>query len=111
MKIRVSQTGGFAGIPIELADVDTAGLPTTQAERLERLVREAAFFRLPARADASPDAATIGADDALTYEITVEDAGRRHTVSFTDRGGEGRAAAAGSLRALVAALTQSGGPR
>ena len=103
MKIHVSQSGGFAGISMELARVDTAALPDAARQRLERLVREADFFERPAQLEA--DAATgIGADVDLRYDVTVEDAGRRHTVSFTDGGhATGGATAIAPLRALVSA--------
>src|SRR4051812_45645903 len=101
MHIRVSQSGGYAGIPIALGEVDTAALPAAEGARVERLVRDAGFFELPARVERG--AGEVGADTDLRYEITAEEAGRRHTVSFADDGGGGAASA--PLRALVAAVT------
>jgi hypothetical protein len=104
MKIRISQSGGFAGIPIELANIDTTTLPTAQAKKLERLVRDASFFQLQGGADTSSDTETIGADIGLAYEITVEKAGKSHTVSFVDNGSGITASVNDDLRALVTAI-------
>lgn len=79
MKITIRQTGGFAGRPVELAAVDTDRLDPGAAGELRKAVEESGFFGLPATVAST----AIGAD-MLTYEVTVEDAGRRHAVAFVD---------------------------
>ena len=105
MHIRVSQSGGFAGIPIELGSVDTAAMPTAEGKRLERLVHDATFFQRSAEGGAATP--TVGADVGLRYEITVQDGPRSHTVALTDDGGSAAAADDG-LRALLNAVTGRG---
>jgi hypothetical protein len=62
MKIRITQSGGFAGVPIELANVDTTTVSPERAARLERLVAKTGFFDLPAQVDTGRR--DIGADNA-----------------------------------------------
>ena len=82
MKITYSIDGGFAftpglGRPVT---VDTAQLDQATALELEGLVRDSAFFGLPARsAETAP-----GAADLQTHTITVEDGSRVHVVQLTD---------------------------
>jgi hypothetical protein len=90
LRISVRRSGGFAGIEEGLGAVDTEALEPAARERVEALVREADFFALPATVEEE-----LGADQ-FRYEITVEDGGRRHTVTFVGEGG--RAAA---LKRLV----------
>lgn len=101
MEIRVSRSGGFAGLTEELAAVHTDRLDPDQAAAIERQVREAGFFELPA--ELVGDDNDVGADQ-FCYSITVADAGHQHAVSYTEGGPDGPAAAAGarsSLRRLV----------
>lgn len=91
------RSGGFAGIEEELGSVDTAALEAGTRERLEGLAREADFFALPAAVEGD-----VGADQ-FRYEVTVEDGGRRHTVTFV--GESGRAAL---LKELVDAVAAAG---
>jgi len=95
LKIQVKQSGGYAGISVELADLDTATLAPATARRLEQLVLDAGFFQLSTELPAPSDA--IGAD-RLQYVVTVEDGGRRHTVTVADSTPEVE-----RLRGLIAA--------
>jgi hypothetical protein len=81
MKITIQQSGGFAGRSMGLAAVDVDTLAPARAAALLRAVEAAGFFTLPARLGGGE----VGADLA-TYEITVEDDARRHTVRFVDDG-------------------------
>jgi len=96
MRVQVKQSGGYAGIPIDLADIDTATLAPADAHRLEQRVRDVGFFQLPATMD---DSAAVVMADRARYEVTVEDGGRRHVVSFPE-GAPGTEA----VRELVTAL-------
>jgi hypothetical protein len=76
--IRFAKEGGLAYIPALAAPVtiDTGALEPEQAQALEKLMREAAFFELPETVGrVSP-----GAADYQTYTITAESGGRSHTV-------------------------------
>lgn len=79
MKIVVEKSGGFAGVTARLAEVDTES--AGDRDRLEGLVRELDFFSLPPRVDGE-----VGAD-LEELRLTVDDAGRSHTVSFPATGG------------------------
>jgi emfourin len=81
MRISVRRSGGFAGIEEQLGSVDTAELDASARERLERLVDEADFFAAPAVVEGD-----LGADQ-FRYEITVEEGGRSHTVTYVGEGG------------------------
>lgn len=74
--------GGFAPVPglTRPIAVDTAELPDDQARELDRLVRRAAFFTLPARVGRPRP----GAADLRTYELTVSGAPGTHTVRATE---------------------------
>lgn len=100
MRIAIRQSGGYAGIELDLADLDTSRLPPVAARELEHLVETARFFTLPRHVGGE-----IGAD-FLQYQITVTDAGRTHTVAFDDDG----SARAASLKAIVdRSLAAAGG--
>jgi hypothetical protein len=68
---------GFAYLPKhnQPVRIDTERLPREAAAALERLVEGAHFFDVPATVGGPVDR-----PDRLTYTITVEDRGRRHTV-------------------------------
>ena len=85
MRIRVVRSGGFAGLRVERA-VETDALPALERGELERLVADACFFDLPARA-------TCGMPDVIQYRVTIESGGREHEVTTDDR-----TAAAGVMR-------------
>jgi hypothetical protein len=91
MRIVFTTSGGFAPIaslnaPLTL---DVSSLPERERQDLEQLVERMAFFELPARRPRPQPA------DARTYTITIEDAGRSHTITVTDP------LPAGDLRVLV----------
>lgn len=96
MRISVKRTGGFAGLSEEVASVDTERLNAASAQRVERMVRDARFFDLPAHIPGT----TIGAD-LLRYEMTITEGNRQRTVTFDEDGPE-----SAPLRSLMAALTQ-----
>jgi uncharacterized lipoprotein len=97
MKITVRQTGGFAGVSVDLASIDTSALDPARAQPIEQLVRQAGFFQLPATIEGP-----IGADHTY-YEVTIADGARQHTVSFQQNDNSAEAAA---LQRLVATLPQ-----
>jgi hypothetical protein len=101
MKISLKQSGGFAGIEIPLASVDTTRLAPEQASQLETQLNNTAFFNLPANVVGSEPA--IGAD-MLQYEITVDEGNQKHTVRFRDDNSPNTA----PLRKLVTSLKQIG---
>jgi hypothetical protein len=80
MHVQVVRTGGFAGIAQQAA-VESARLDAAERDTLIRLVKEAAFFSLPAKIEAQ-----AGGYDRFQYEITVEDGERRHTVACGETG-------------------------
>jgi hypothetical protein len=98
LRINVRRSGGFAGIEEQLGSVDTSALDPGTRTRLEGLVREADFFALPATVEGE-----IGADQ-FRYEVTVDDDGRRHTVTFVGESGP-----AAALKRLVDAVAAEGG--
>jgi hypothetical protein len=98
MTISINQSGGFAGISQPVATIDTNQLDRTTARQLEQLIQETDFFRLPEKVTQQ-----VGAD-MLVYEITVEDANRRHTVTFDDDGSPQTS----QLRQLVNLVRQAG---
>jgi hypothetical protein len=81
MRVRLQTSGGIAFFPGLAAprtiEVDT--LDEKTRETLTKLIRDVDFFNL------RPEAATRpGAADHCTYQITVEDGSRHHTVSVCD---------------------------
>lgn len=76
------------------AQIDTDTLPSTEADRLRRLIEEARFFDLPTTLQSN----TPGGD-RFQYHITVEEGGKRKEV-FADE-----AAVPESLRPLIDYLT------
>ena len=79
MKITATSSGGFAGLT-QRHTVDTGSSPAGPA--LEAAVADLRFF------DAAPAVAppATGAD-MLSWTITIEADGRRHSVTFTPDGG------------------------
>lgn len=77
MLITVKRTGGFAGLSEEVARVDTARLSQHAAQQVQQAVQRLGFFELPTAV--APEA--LGAD-LLQYQISIEDGGREHRVSF-----------------------------
>jgi hypothetical protein len=82
MKINFEMSGGFAHIPALSGPftIDTAQIDPQAANQIESLVREARFF------DQAAQVGTVakGAADYRTYNITVEDGPRVHTIQLTD---------------------------
>ena len=82
MRIRIVQSGGFAGLRRERV-VETTQLPEAERATLERLVTASGFFALPARAGGAGGARPL--PDALQFEVEIEDdAGRRHQVRLPE---------------------------
>lgn len=94
MEIRISRSGGFAGLEEELAHVDTTELDPQQAAALHQQLDEADFFGLPSELPA----ANVGADQ-FTYSITVSGDQGHHTVSYQADGAG--AALAGPVGGIV----------
>ncbi len=82
MRIEVRTEGGLAYFPglSKPVIVDSAQLAPADAAELERRVEDAHFFTLQAKYSEPPR----GAADYRRYTITIEDAGRRHSVQYTD---------------------------
>ncbi len=59
--------------------IDIEALEGEDRSALKQLVEETRFFELPARIPAPR-----GFSDLRTYEITIEDGGRQHTVAVCD---------------------------
>jgi hypothetical protein len=78
MRIDFERTGGFANVRLA-ASIDTATLPPDQAATLHRLIDEAHFFDLPAKFPSPPNVA-----DQFNYRVTIEDAGKKHTVEVSE---------------------------
>ncbi len=105
MRIRIVQSGGFAGLRREKV-VETAGLPAPERAALERLVETSGFFALPARnAAAAGGAGAAGAHrDARQFDVEIEDAaGRRHAVRLSEH------TTGGALKDLVDRVWATGG--
>jgi hypothetical protein len=81
MRVQFQVSGGIGFLPGLAApraiEVDT--LPEDDRRRVHQALDEARFFSLPARVPAPR-----GAADYQTYQITVEDGARRHTVVVSD---------------------------
>ena len=95
MQIRFQRSGGFAG-RLLTADIDTEQLSGAEAERLAQLVQDCDFFALPERLPPPPAAAA----DYFEYEVTVEQARRKHTVRANE------AAVPPRMEPLLSRLTQ-----
>ena len=74
MKVSIVRGGGLAGL-VKTTAVDADALSPDDAQRLREKVQEAGIFDLPGEI-------TSGAEqkDRFSYAVTVEDAGREHTV-------------------------------
>jgi emfourin len=98
VRITFKTSGGIAAIPglSRPRTIDAEALPAEARHELERLLAAAHFFDLPTDAAARP-----GTPDARSYTITVEAAGRSHTVRRSEPIEEpGLAAAVSWLRRL-----------
>ncbi len=97
MNISLKRSGGFAGLQENLANIDTAKLPASEAQRLEQSVQGLGFFDLPAAISAGG----VGAD-FFRYEITVVQGERRHSVAFADDDSPATAQLRGFVETLIA---------
>jgi len=89
MRISFERTGGFAGIS-RTKTVDTANIAANEANQIPPLLEAANFFNLPENITASPTQ-----PDRFQYKLTVEDEGKKHTVTVSE------AALPGTLRPLI----------
>ncbi|MCJ8280639.1 MAG: hypothetical protein MJK14_12255, partial [Rivularia sp. ALOHA_DT_140] len=79
MKIKFSQTGGFAGLT-RGCELDTQSLPTDEAAKLQSLVEESGILQ-----SQSSNSNTSNARDAFNYNITIEtNDGDEQTISYDD---------------------------
>jgi hypothetical protein len=74
MHITVERSGGFTGIPLTKI-LDSASLPPQEATNLQQMMTAADFFALPSTIPSTPQ------PDRFQYRITVEQEGRRHSVT------------------------------
>ena len=93
MRFTLTRFGGFGGISRPLASLDTREASEAQQTRLRQLLAQSNFWSLPA--ELPSDAAK---PDSFSYELSVDDDGRQHSVSFT------HASQSPELAALVSAL-------
>jgi hypothetical protein len=93
MIVRMERSGGFMGIPLR-AEIDTLKLPAGEGEALRKQVEAARFFDLPEKIAEKAKGA-----DRFQYVLSVEDTGRRHSVSV------GEADAPPELQSLIQQLT------
>jgi hypothetical protein len=79
MRIEFAIQGGIAYFPglHKKTMIDTTHIPKEEAEELEHTLASVHFFELPERINTHPP----GAADYHQYVITVEDEGKKHTVS------------------------------
>ena len=73
MILRYERSGGFTGMRVETT-IDTDSMPADEVAELTGLVEGAGFFDLPATISSE------GGADGFVHVLTVESAGRRHTV-------------------------------
>ena len=77
MRVTLEQSGGFAGLLLTKT-IDTQTLSPTEAEELERLVKESDFFRLTSIVEASPQ------PDRFSYTLSVEREGQTHSINVSE---------------------------
>jgi hypothetical protein len=78
MKVSIVRGGGLAGL-VKTTAVDADALSPEDAKRLRDEVEAAGIFDLPRELPSS------GAQkDRFSYAVTVEDAGRKHTVQASE---------------------------
>jgi hypothetical protein len=82
MRVQFKTEGGLAYFPGRSTPltIDSDALSAEDARALRQLVESVDFFALPA----SLGTQSRGAADMRQYTITVEDAGRHHTVRVTE---------------------------
>ena len=74
--IRFERSGGFTGI-ITDKTVDSLQLKKNEIIMLKGMIEDAHFFSLPA------GKTTASHPDIFSYKITIESAGRKHMVEFS----------------------------
>jgi emfourin len=81
MRIRFQRSGGIAYFPGLAAPrtIDVDALPESQRRALIGLIEDCDFFTLPSQIPAAP-----GAADHRTYQVTIEDGLRNHSVAASD---------------------------
>jgi hypothetical protein len=79
MKIEVYQKGGFIGDKIKIKDLNETSLNESQVNELKSLIQKTDFFNLNYD---QTDKDVIGAD-LLTYEIVLDDKGKKSIVQLT----------------------------
>ena len=89
MIIRMERSGGFTGIPLRSV-INSERLDVEEDINLRNMVESAGFFTLPAVIAPQGEGT-----DRFYYQLTVEDAGRIHTVEVRE------GAAPESLLALI----------
>ena len=94
MRLKLTRTGGFAGITPPPVEVDTASLPKKEAQRVESLVAGAKFFELPKTLkSAKPQ------PDRFQYSLKIaHEDGRAHAITCDEE------AASEPLRQLLYAV-------
>ena len=75
--ITFERSGGLISNELHL-NVSLDSLPEDEAQRLEKMIEEAGFFKIPENLAARSSA------DEFQYEIRVEDGRKDHTVRATD---------------------------
>jgi hypothetical protein len=94
MRLKLTRTGGFAGIPSPPVEVDTAKLPPRVARRVESLVAGANFFELPPTLSAGKRQ-----PDRFQYSLQIaREDGREHVITCDEE------AAGAELRDLLYAV-------
>lgn len=94
MRLTLIRSGGFGGLKMTVAEINTEALESARRNRLESLVNAAGFFALPPKfKTAAPQ------PDRFEYTLTIrETTGREHTVICDEQ------AAPANLATLITAL-------
>lgn len=81
MRITFKRSGGFAGLPSQsqTVELDTEQLPAEKAQELQQLVEGARPFDRLSQTEGAGKAR-----DAYQFDLTIEDAGRTHSIRATD---------------------------
>ena len=74
--IRFERSGGFTGMGTDRI-IDSKELGTEESEMLLSMIESARFFNL------APDKKGSSQPDSFIYKITVELAGRKHMIEFS----------------------------
>ena len=77
MKVRFTQSGGFAGL-VKGCEIDTKALSPENAKELEQLVKAAAL-------SASGEFLSRSGRDLQQYEVAIEDGSKKTSVIFDDQ--------------------------